>query len=147
MTDSLPTGGGNVGSAWLFQGTNDFNALSFLIHQVIAGKAFASLVQVKSVTGGTATGKPPFVSVQPLVAQIDGLGNQTPHGTVYNLPCFRLQGGNGAIVLDPVVGDIGQAIICDRDISNVKATGAASGPGSWRQNDWADGSQFREERG
>jgi hypothetical protein len=139
---SLPTDGGYAGPAWVLTPSSDFNALTFLVRQIIAGKAFAALVQVKSVTGGGVSAVPPRVSVQPMVNQIDGFGIQTPHGEVYNLPCFRLQGGNGAVVLDPVVGDVGQAIICDRDISNVKATAAVGGPGSFRQNDWADGCYF-----
>ena len=138
----LPTGGGYAGSAWYLTGTSTFNAISFLVEQIIAGKAFCAMVTVKSVTGGGVTGTPPVVSVQPMVNQIDGLGNQTPHGVVYSLPCFRLQGGAGAVVLDPVVGDTGVAVICDRDISNVKATNTVSGPGSWRMNDWADGCYF-----
>ena len=141
MSDALPISG-YVGAAWYFTDANPFNALSFLAEQIAAGKAFAALVQVKSISGGTATGRPPRASVQPMVNQIDGLGNQVPHGTIYDLPCFRLQGGNGAVVLDPVVGDIGVAVICDRDISNVKKTTAVGGPGSWRQNDWADGCYF-----
>ena len=137
----FPAGAGYVGQSWLQTGGTSFNALSFLIHQVIAGKAFAALVKVISVTGG-GTGQPPYAAVQPLVNQVDGFGNQVPHGTIYNLPCFRLQGGAGALILDPVVDDIGQAIICDRDISFVKTTGAVSGPGSFRHNDWSDGCYF-----
>lgn len=142
MSDSLPTGGGYAGAAWYFTGANPFNAITFLAEQIAAGKAFAALVQVKSVTGGTAAGAPPRVSVQPMVNQVDGLGNQVPHGTIYNVPCFRLQGAYGAVVLDPGVGEIGVAVVCDRDISNVKSTAAVSGPGSFRQNDWADGCYF-----
>lgn len=138
----LPTGGGYAGAAWNFTPGSNFNALSFLVEQINAGNAFAAMVVVRSVTGGTATGKPPIVSVQPLVSQTDGLGNLTPHGTIYNIPCFRLQGANGAVVLDPGVEEVGLAVICDRDISNVKATGAVSGPGSWRMHDWADGCYF-----
>jgi hypothetical protein len=137
----FPAGSGYVGQSWLQTGGTSFNALSFLVHQIIAGKAFAALVKVLTVTGG-GTGQPPLVAVQPMVNQVDGFGNQVPHGTIYNLPCFRLQGGVGAVILDPAVGDIGQAIICDRDISAVKATGAIGGPGSFRHNDWSDGCYF-----
>ena len=138
---TLPTDGGVWGQAGRHDADSYFNALSFLINQIIAGNAFSGLVQVKSVAGG-GTGKPPMVSVQPMVNQVDGLGNQVPHGTIYNIPCFRLQGGNGAVILDPVVGDIGMAVICDRDISAVKNTGAVSPPGSRRTNSWADGCYF-----
>lgn len=138
---ALPTAGGYAGPAWQLTGGKEFSALDFMIRQVIAGKAFAGLVKVISVTGG-GVASPPRVSVQPMVNQIDGFGNQTPHGTIYDLPVFRLQGGANAMILDPIEGDIGEAICCDRDISNVKATGKIAGPGTWRQNDWADGCYF-----
>lgn len=141
MSGTTDNGAGYRGSGNLLSGGNEFNAISFLIEQVIAGKAFASMVKVMSVTGG-GTGQPPIVSVHPMVDQIDGAGKQHPHGTVYNIPCFRLQGGNGAIILDPAIGDIGQAIICHNDISKVKATSTGAGPGSFRRNDWSDGCYF-----
>jgi hypothetical protein len=137
----LPTSGGYVGQEWFQSGGSDFSAVDFCIRQVIAEKAFCGLVKVISVTGG-GVGVPSIVSVQPMVNQQDVLANQTPHGIVYNIPCFRLQSGLGAVILDPIVGDIGMAIICDRDISNVKATGAVSPAGSFRQHSWSDGVYF-----
>jgi hypothetical protein len=50
-----------------------------------------------------------------------------------------VQGGSNAVIIDPVKGDIGVAIMCHRDISKVKATKALAGPGSNRQNDYSDG--------
>jgi hypothetical protein len=138
---ALPQTGGYAGLLSFQALTNQYAALDSLVRQVVAGKAFAGLVKVMAVTGGGTSG-PPTVSVQPLVNQVDGLGNQTPHGVVHGLPCFRIQGGSAAFILDPVVGDIGDAVICDRDISTVKATGAQSGPGSFRSNSWADGCFF-----
>ena len=139
---TLPTGGGYGGAAWQQTAGQSINAIDFLVRRIIAGKAFSALVKVIKVDGGALDG-PATVAVQIMVNQINPLtGVQVPHGTVYNLPCFRLQGQYGAVVLDPAVGEIGQAICCDRDISNVKATGDISGPGSWRMNDWADGCYF-----
>lgn len=136
----LPTQGGFVGQAWQLTGGSAFNNVSFLIQRILAGKAFAALVQVKSITAGNgALALAGSVDVQPMVDQIDGLGNQMPHGTIYSLPYFRAQGGVSGIICDPAVGDIGVAIFADRDISKVKATRAIAGPGSRRQNDWADG--------
>lgn len=129
------------GQATPYQQPHIVNALDYMIRQVIAGKAFNCLVQVKSVTGG-GVGSPPRVSVQPTVGQIDGNNNVIPHGEIFDIPAFRLQAGNAAIIIDPIVGDIGAAIICDRDISNVKANVAPSGPGSFRHNDYADGCYF-----
>lgn len=141
MSASVPTGGGYNGPAWRATFGSQFNAMAFLVRQIIAGKAFSAVVTVQSVSPGEV-GPVGIVSVQPMVNQIDGFGNQVPHGTIYNLPYFRLQGGTNAVIIDPVVGDTGVAVICDRDISIVKATGTISGPGSFRQNDWADGVYF-----
>ncbi len=138
---SFPGNAGYAGPAWFLTGGSSFNAISFLVRQIMAGKAFAGLVEVLSVSGG-GLGVPPIVSVRPLVDQVDGFGNRTPHGQVFNIPCFRLQGGAGAVIVDPVVGDIGDAIVCHRDHSAVKATGTFGGPGSSRQNNWADGMYF-----
>jgi hypothetical protein len=141
MTLTLPNSGGYSGQAWQQTRGSDFNALDFVIRQIIAGKAFTSIVQVKSVTAG-GTSYPSIVSVQPMVNQVDGFGNSQAHGTIYNIPCFRLQSGLGAVILDPIVGDIGVAIMCDRDISNVKATKEVSNPGTFRHHSWSDGIYF-----
>ena len=49
---------------------------------------------VKTKSGGLAPVG--LVDVQPLVAQISGDGTVTPHGIIYNVPYFRLQGGGNA---------------------------------------------------
>ncbi len=46
---------------------------------------------VKTKAGGLAPVG--LADVQPLVAQISGDGTVTPHGIIYNVPYFRLQGG------------------------------------------------------
>ena len=51
---------------------------------------------------------------------------------------MRIQGGSNGIILDPMVGDIGIATVCDRDISTVKNTKSISAPGSNRKNDMSD---------
>ena len=140
-TGTLPTSGGYAGAQWQQTGSTPHSAIDFLTRMVIAEQTFTAMVLVKAVHGG-GVGLPPTVDVQPMVNQVDGAADQTPHGIVYGMPCFRLQGGNGAVILDPAVGDIGVAVFCDRDISAVKATRAVSGPGSFRQNDWSDGCYF-----
>lgn len=140
-SNSYPQNAGYRGSAWFLTQGNLLNAVSFIAKQISAGKASAALVQVMSVSGG-GIGKPAMVAVQPMVDQVDGFGTRTPHGTIYNIPAFRYQAGVCAFIVDPIVGDIGLAVICDRDISQVKATGVISGPGSARQNSWADGVYF-----
>ena len=122
-----------------YSDTSLFNALSFMIRMLTGNMATATLVQVKSVTvavDGSATGR---VSVQPMVNQIDGEGNATPHGIIYDLPYFRLQGGANAVIMDPAIGDIGMAVFASRDLSAVKNTRAVANPGSRRRFDMADG--------
>ena len=115
------------------------SAHAFLVRRILATVAGSALVQVVAVTNDGGVSPIGTVDVTPLVNQIDGLGNATPHGTVHGLPYARVQGGADAVILDPKVGDIGIAVFCDRDISGVKATKGRANPGSRRQNDMADG--------
>jgi len=139
----LPTTGGYAGLQRFQELTNTFAALDGLVRQVMDGMAHCGPVEVVAVHGGGPSGAP-TVDVRPMVNQVDGLAQNTPHGIVHGLPTFRLQAGNAAIIIDPIVGDKGIAIICDRDISTVKATKAQSGPGSFRSNSWADGCYMGE---
>ncbi|MDE1906085.1 MAG: baseplate assembly protein [Rhodospirillales bacterium] len=78
------------------------------------------------------------VDVMPLVSQVDGQGNAIPHGTIHACPYLRIQGGANAVILDPQVGDIGIAVVCDRDTSAVEVAKGAAPPGSKRRHDLAD---------
>lgn len=111
----------------------DYNELAFVFQQLAAAMATSQPVLVQAVGEDGLT-----VDIQPMVAQIDGAGNATPHGTIHNVPVLRVQGGTNGIIVDPVAGDIGMAVIASRDISSVKANKAPSNPGSRRQFDWAD---------
>lgn len=128
-------GGQNFASA-----ASDRNALDFIVRMLLGQLATATVVKVVKVTpGNDALALAGTVDVTPLVAQIDGKGNTTPHGTIYALPYMRAQGGTNAIILDPKAGDLGICVFASRDISSVKATKAAAPPGSRRQFDMADG--------
>ena len=116
-----------------------FSAHSFLITQLVNKLATISIVMVKGVTNAGGVQPVGLLDVQPMVAQVDGIGNPVPHEVINNLPYFRLQGGSNAIIIDPVVGDIGLALFCSRDISVVKRTKKPGNPGSARKYDWADG--------
>jgi hypothetical protein len=130
---------GYMGQADPMTRTHIFNALAFLVKQVMAGNWTITLGQVKSVSGGGTGGMPAIVGVQPMVNEIDGYGNPTPHGIINNVPAFRLQGGASAFIIDPVVGDIGILACASSDISAVKNNQAPSNPGSFRTFDPADG--------
>lgn len=118
---------------------SDFNAMAFLVRQIVETINGAMVVQVKACTNSGGVAAFGFVDVLPLVNQIDGAGLSTPHVKLYHLPYFRLQGGYNAIICDPEVGDLGIAIIADKDISAVKQSQAQANPGSRRRFSLSDG--------
>lgn len=115
------------------------NVLFAMMRRFIGQKCFSGLVVVESVTVPDALSPVGMVTVKPMVHQVQADGVVMPHNKIYNLPYFRLQGGVNAVVIDPVVGDIGMAIFADRDISVVKETRQAGAPGSKRRNHFSDG--------
>lgn len=130
---------GYYGQAGLGDDTSEENILAFYARQSTAYLFTGFPVVVKKVTGG-GVDTPPTVDVQPLVKQIDVQGNATSHGVIFGLPVMRIQGGKGAIIADPVAGDIGWVLAADRDISAVKSNqGKESTPGSFRRHSMADG--------
>ena len=81
---------------------SDYNAAVYMISQITSKINTMALVVVKAVN---ATGVNPvgYVSVQPLVNQIDGAGIGYEHGVLTNIPFMRLQGGSNAVIIDPKV--------------------------------------------
>lgn len=112
--------------------SDDLNATRFVVDQALNEIVTATLVLVKSVGNGT-------VNVQPLVSQVDGAGNSYPHSIIQGMPYITLCGGSNAVVMTPVVGDIGLAVFAHSDTSAARANRKPSPPGSGRRFDWADG--------
>lgn len=129
---------GYLGTADATDNGSDYNANTFLVWSILARVRTMQPCKVLSVTNSGGIAPVGFVTLQPLVNQLDGYDNAVPHGPVYNVPYFRLQGGANAIILDPQVGDIGFAGFADRDISSVKANKAEANPGSKRMFSMAD---------
>jgi len=139
---STPAAPGSVGYGQ--QDPNDasseFNRTLFAVRQRIERMETMKLVKVMAVTGGGgAIAAAGTVDVQPMVSQIDGGGNATPHGVVTGIPWWRLQGGGNAIIIDPEVGDYGYVVVSDRDTSVVRNSLAPGSPGSFRKFNIADG--------
>lgn len=119
-----------------------YAAQEFIMQMVLGRAATATLVKVVAVTNEGELSPVGFVDVQPLVNQIDPEGKPTPHGVIYGIPYFRIQGGTDAIIIDPKAGDIGMAAFASHDISSVKANKDQANPGSRRRFDMADGMYF-----
>jgi hypothetical protein len=132
--NGIPSGQQRAGLNW-----DEFPRMAFVVQQAISKLQTATLVRVESCTNGGDLSPVGFVDVTPLVNQLDGQGNPTPHVTIHNLPYFRLQGGANGVIIDPQKGDIGMAAFASRDISKVKSTKRQSNPGSFRQYNFADG--------
>jgi hypothetical protein len=117
---------------------SEVGRLQLMIRTALSGLRTSMPVKVVSVTNSGGVSPIGYVDVQPLVGAMDGAGVVWPHGVIHNVPYMRIQGGANAIILDPQVGDIGIASVCDRDISAVKASKGAAPPGSIRKHDFSD---------
>lgn len=113
--------------------------MRFIISGALAKIRTAEAVRVEKCTNDGGLVAAGTVDVVPLVNQLDGYGQPTPHVTIYQRPYLRWQGGPRAIIMDPVAGDIGLLVCCDRDTSQVLNTLAQANPGSARKFDFADG--------
>lgn len=117
---------------------SEVSRLGYIIRTALSGMRTAMPVKVISVTNSGGVSPIGYVSVQPLVSGLDGDAQVWEHAIIKNVPYMRIQGGSNGLILDPAINDIGLAIICDRDITNVKATKNISAPGSLRKNDMSD---------
>lgn len=129
----IPTGQLQPSSTW-----GEFNNIGFMVQQSLGKLQTATLVRIEKCTNTGGVSPVGFVDVTPLVNQLDGAGNPTPHVSIFNVPYFRLQGGKNAIIIDPEQGDIGIAVFASRDITKVKATKGQANPGSFRQYSFSD---------
>lgn len=119
-------------------GANETAEIRFLVAAMLGRIRTAIPVRVIAVTNAGGVSPIGHVDVMPLVQQIDGSGSVIAHGTIYGAPYMRIQGGGNAVILDPEVGDIGLAAVCDRDISAVKGSEGEAPPGSRRHHDLSD---------
>lgn len=109
----------------------DANAQAFMMQKMLMNNAFITLAMVAEVNGET-------LAVKPMIDGFTGAGDRIPKTIIYGVPVWRLQRGASAVIMPPIVGDIGLIAICDRDISGVKATRENSLPGSNRTHNYAD---------
>ena len=127
----------NVGQSNIFSDASEYNTLAFVIARATEKMQTVSIVQVKAVDTGAQT-----VDVQVLVNLVTGASQSIPHGVISARPYYRAQGGGNAIILDPVVDDIGVMVFASRDSSAVIAAKGLANPGSQRKFSWSDGVYF-----
>lgn len=120
-------------------GTSRYNALRHVTQTAQDAQMTCTICKVMKVTTNGGVAEVGRVDVQPLVQMIDGIQRTTDHETVHNLPYIRMVGGTSAVIIDPVVGDIGMVVSADRDVSAVKKNKKLSPPGSQRRYNISDG--------
>ena len=135
MADNARRGTQNI-----YSGANPYNALQFVIESAANKIATAIPVKVMAVNAGGHGAAAGYVDVLPLVAFVGGDGESIQPVTLYHLPYSRIQGGIAALVIDPVVGDIGLAVFAHSDSSTVtQGTAEPQQPGSKRHHSMSDG--------
>ena len=115
--------------------TSDAENLSYVFKKLLSGAFFIELVEVTAIRG---TAPNLVVDVIPLVTRTDPSGATIQNSNIFNVPVFRLQRGNSAVIMNPVPGDIGMIAICDRDNSVARANRKQSVPGSKRMHSISD---------
>lgn len=126
-------------TADIYAGQTMYNQLSYMMRTLINREVNTAIpVKVTKVMPGS--GSVGYVAAVPLVNNMDAEGNAVNVAVIPSLPYFRLQGGKVAVITDPVVGDIGLAVFCQRDTSNVVAgTTEPVQAGSFRNFSMSDG--------
>ena len=133
ITENNKRGIGDV-----YQSTSSFNANNQQINSLLQKINTVFLARILSVKSSGVNGSKTVVA-QPLICQIDANGNALPSPKLVEIPHYRIQAGTGAIILDPIVGDIGVFVCCKRDSSGVKnGTTDPQVPASFRSFDLAD---------
>lgn len=124
-----------------YSGNSQYNAISFMIENTMRQQVnTADVVVVTAVEAGGSGSAAGYVTVKPLVCQVDNFGEIIQPVENFKLPYSRVQGGIAAIVIDPEPGDIGIAVYAKRDSTNVsQGSTDPVQPGSFRMFDQSDG--------
>lgn len=114
---------------------NDAESMAYAFDMLMSERYFIEIVKVVDVRGDAPN---LVIDAMPLVMRTDRTGAQIQNSILYDIPVFRLQRGASAIIMNPVVGDIGMIAICDRDTTLVRANRKESVPGSSRKHSKSD---------
>lgn len=116
--------------------SNDGDAFASSFNKILNSNYFIRIATVTAVRGEAPN---LVVDVLPLVADVRSSDATMIQGSqIHNIPVWRLQRGNSAIIMNPVVGDIGLIAVSDVDISVARAARKESVPGSNRKHSQSD---------
>lgn len=114
---------------------NDAESIAYAFNMLMSGYYFIEIVMVMEVRGDDEN---LVVDVLPLLSRTDRTGAPIKNSVIYDIPVFRLQSGNSAVVIDPTPGDIGQILVNDRDTTLIRVNRKESTPGSARTHSKSD---------
>lgn len=114
---------------------NDAESMAYAFDMLMSERYFIEIVKVVEVRGDAPN---LVIDAMPLVMRTDRTGAQIQNSILYDIPVFRLQRGSSAIIMNPVVGDIGMIAICDRDTTLVRTNRKESVPASGRKHSKSD---------
>lgn len=112
----------------------DTGAIDYIFEKLLADKTFIELVTVVASYPDTQT-----IDVKPLVCRTDPASNPVANSVVHGVACLRWQCGGSAIIMDPVIGDIGLMLATDRDSSAVRLSREESQPITKETHSRSDG--------
>lgn len=102
--------------------SSPYNQFDFFVQNLLKNTVNTALpVKVVAVEAG-GSGIAGYVDVVPLIQSYDGFGNAIPSQTIFHVPYMRVQGGKAALIIDPVIGDIGLAVFAQQDITGLTDT-------------------------
>ena len=107
---------------------------AFIVEQLTKGMMTAMPVVVVAVNDPDNE----LIDVKPALSQQSANGDSVEHNVIYNVPVARLQRGNSAVIMRPVVGDKGLVVFSSQDISIFKKIKNFCKVGTSRRHDWAD---------
>lgn len=139
MSTTTSSSSGYAGQQRLSDTISFYNQQSFLVRQLLGLVGTITIAQVLAVSNSGTDIASGTVDVQPLINLIDNAGISSPRAVLAKIPYIRIQGGGNAVIIDPIVGDIGLVLVCDRDSSKVRTTKKQANPGSYRRFDPSDG--------
>ncbi|HEF0028345.1 TPA: phage baseplate protein [Citrobacter freundii] len=114
---------------------NDAESMAYAFDMLMSERYFIEIVKVVEVRGDAPD---LVIDAMPLVMRTDRTGAPIQNSILYDIPVFRLQRGSSAIIMNPVVGDIGMIAICDRDTTLVRTNRKESVPASGRKHSKSD---------
>jgi len=79
------------------------------------------------------------VDVSPLVTQLSADKQTLDHSIIYGVTYINAQASKAAVIITPVIGDMGLCVYAQNDVTGVKSSKKIAPPTSLRTFDYADG--------